>query len=818
MFIRRIIISCTLFIFSTFVIRGEDFSHSYMYWVNSIKEPGERLFAIETSCYNLVFDYNKLDFHSFGFAGDSVLSKPHLSFGVETTGFLTPCNQSSGRTEDCQLIHTGRYLQHRFMNWIPGLSGCDPYHSGLDIMAFHDRLSITLNLLPMMDLRSNSAVINLDVPEEYTLKYKDKTYVVYQNPQTGKGFVLMNASEEADFLVDGQTVKSRYVSSNNFKRNQNINFGLIIYPLQSVDSAYEGVIEQERNPVQITANQYQPVDTILSVQYEPEKGWHRINLRNDIFNDPEKDNDRMERIIFEVENKSTSETLVRLNFSKEGNVFGITGISGIIRDLDGFPTGIPVQLSKNWHTIDYNQYDSQRYRGPWYHGIVELVIPAKSKKKYEYTSVNAMWGGLPAVSHAQLCLVGWGQNQQWDQSAIGAWGESICYEPDLDQASAPVLDIRPLFVLAPDGQKWSWTGNVGGADFFNLKLKGKGRAWHTSMRTTYKRNCPNLTEVVYAGHMLDHTIDFSYATTICRSDDYVRGIYKIRMDVRKDIEFDRLDFVQMAASTYHYSTPNKLAVGNENGLIQEWISLNFPNKEAVYGPSNVCKGEIPWFSFADTELSDDQKTRFKGGNRGMVLRKWKARLDGKEDVSPYWQECPAVDGTHGPRNSYIAITSPVDCHWLRRGDYVEAEVEMLIFPLCQEDYYGTDNIFSTCLNNKTNWELVLREAVGNTLKIQSKVGETKRNYPVEIEAKDDVAEFTLQGGVGYIPLTIKGISGYKKPVLMERIQDKWIQINQEKYGNDYWQVDRVEDGTYEFTFNIKSSNDKRKRYFKFQLM
>ena len=56
------------------------------------------------------------------------------------------------------------------------------------------------------------------------------------------------------------------------------------------------------------------------------------------------------------------------------------------------------------------------------------------------------WGGVPAASHAQLCLIGWGWNQRWDQAAIGSWGESICYEPEGIQVRCMIDDVRPLMV------------------------------------------------------------------------------------------------------------------------------------------------------------------------------------------------------------------------------------------------------------------------------------------------------------------------------------------------------------------------------------
>ena len=809
-------------VFSCHITNGQSYNHTYMWWVNSVKESEPHLFAVETSQFKFVFDYDRLNFTSFSFTNEKLEDElvPQLSFGIETAGVLFPCTQSSGRTEDCQLIHSGRFLQHRYINWIPGLTGCDPHHSGLDIAVYGDRLLLMLQLLPSVNLRANTAVVNFIVPSEYKLSKKSTTSALYKNSRTGNGFVIMKTPESTMLDINGQQVTAKYVSSEKLKAGEKVKLGLIIYPIQQIDRKQDEVVVQESSPVVVKAHQLLPLDTTLKVQYEPDMGWYRIELRNDAVGENfQKDNQRMEQVVFSVENTDDIEKRVRLNFSKEKEVFGITGISAIIRDMEGFPTGIPVQLSKNWHTVDFNQYDAHRYRGPWYHGITELVIPPKSTVKYEYVSVNAFWGNIPAVSHAQLCLVGWGQNQQWDQSAMGAWGESVCYEPDLDQAGAPVLDIRPLYVVSPQGDKGKWTGNVGGADFFNLTKEDGRRAWHTSVKTEYKRNCPNLTEVVYSGHMLNHKIDFSYVTTIFRSDDYLRGIYKLRMDVNEKVVFNRLDLIQMAAATYHYSFSRHLATGNKKGLLQEWEALNAPDKEMDYfGKLTACSGQMPWFSFSDSQLSPEQQGHFKGGNRGMILRKWNAKINGQENMPPYWQELPSVTGTHGPKSSIISITLSEDCHSLQQGDFIEAEIELLVFPVERKDYYGTDFQFAQYLENREPWELVWRESVNNDLEINGIKGDVLHSYPIVIKSECDTAVFSVKGGIGYLPLTITGLSHYKRPVLLEKTGGDWKPIVQESYGNDYWQVDTNIDSTYQITYNIKSGDKSMKRrYFKFIL-
>lgn len=66
-------------------------------------------------------------------------------------------------------------------------------------------------------------------------------------------------------------------------------------------------------------------------------------------------NEAIERVKLVLTNSTDHEQVARLVFEKTARGFRqrigspITGVSAILRDKDGNPTGIPVQLSKNWH-------------------------------------------------------------------------------------------------------------------------------------------------------------------------------------------------------------------------------------------------------------------------------------------------------------------------------------------------------------------------------------------------------------------------------------------------------------------------------------
>jgi hypothetical protein len=809
-----------------------------MWWVHSIKENNPLMFAIKTGQYAFVFDYETLNFTNFLIEREDrsyheVLKlrtdelfdkteKPNLSFGIETDGRLHSCRASSLRTEDCQLVHSGRFLQHRFINWIPELTGCDPHHSGLDIVAWSDRLSVTLRITPSVNLRSNSIVMHFTVPDGYREIPSDNGFKMYRHKENESGYI-MKVSDGAQMSVSGNTVTARLISSAKFRKGEQVQAGLVIYPVADVRAALPGVIRQETVPATITAQQIQPVDSTLCTGYDSVTGWHTVELRNDVTGDIETDNRRMERVPFVIENTSPYMQTVRLNFVKKGEIHGITGISGMLRDSEGYPSGISMQLSKNWHKVDFNDYGDHLYGGPWYHGITVLNVPAESKVELEYTGVNALWGGVPAASHAQLCLVGWSHNQQWDEAAIGAWGESICYEPDMDQASAPVLDMRPLLTVNILRRQWGWTGNVGGADFFNLRKTDGKRAWHTAMKTHYRRYCPNLTEVTYAGEMLGGKASFRYTASTGRSDDMTRGIYHIRMDVHDHIEFDELNIFQMGAPTYNYALSKKMAWGNEHGLVREWETAR---KDAA-GDRELFAGRVPWMCFYDSHISERQQAkRYIGADRGFVVRSWQLRINGREDIPLYLQEQGSTEenrGLLGATGSIAALTLPEDCGSLSAGDYIEAVIEVFIVPLSADDYYGQNRRLQKILKEGAGtWLPAFREAEGNNISVKMRKGRVEQHYPVVIAAEDNRVQFTLTGGAGFVPVVVRALSTYRAPVLYEKTRDGWEKVDQSQYGNDFWQMDfDPVSGTWECIYNLNMDMPETasgEREFKFELV
>ena len=91
----------------------------------------------------------------------------------------------------------------------------------------------------------------------------------------------------------------------------------------------------------------------LTVTYDVARGWHQIVLTSDQWGEQQKgQNDRLERASLTLSNPTDRVRALRLFFDRESAVQGTTGVTPILRDTGGNPTGIPVQVSKMWPKSD----------------------------------------------------------------------------------------------------------------------------------------------------------------------------------------------------------------------------------------------------------------------------------------------------------------------------------------------------------------------------------------------------------------------------------------------------------------------------------
>ena len=99
-------------------------------------------------------------------------------------------------------------------------------------------------------------------------------------------------------------------------------------------------------------------------------------------------------------------------------------------------------------------------------------------------------------------------------------------------------------------------------------------------------------------------------------------------------------------------------------------------------------------------------------------------------------------------------------------------------------------------------------AEGNHYEVTMHTGSLERLYPVSIASSAGAiaGEFTIEGGLGYLPVSFTGLSrhdGWR----LERLNGAvWERIDQSVIGSDYWQsAYRQDAGGYSLTFNVEGS-------------
>lgn len=545
----------------------------------------------------------------------------------------------------------------------------------------------------------------------------------------------------------------------------------------------------------------------LTVTFDETLGCHRLALPETPWSNaqgtyyPVEHLDRLDRWRFTAENPGDHETLCRLVFTQERHL-PITGFTPMLCDSNGAPTGIAVQISKNWHSRP--EKGRLHHEGPWFHGCALLRLPPRSRQTLTFQMVYARYGGVPAASHAQLSLIGWGHNQFWDQCALGSFGESICYEPGRVQRRCFITDVRPLMTLSRGGGPWSWAENCGGGDFLLwIGDDGQYRDFRGT-RAEYRAQGPCLTDVGYVEETADGAIGARMDVAVARSDDYLRAFHHVRYDVRQPVRWQRLAFFQMGADFYNDTPSRRVVVGDATGLREEWAPAMAKD---VYDRRAVpLTGNAPWVSVHGLER-DSLRKGAAAASRGLIVRSWKARLGGRLAPVPHLATY-ATEWHRGWFRTVVELAPPPGVTALQPGDYVEANLEFVVLPAGAAAYYGPNEKFREVLaKDADTWRLVHREAAGNALRVRARRGSVQQTYPLRIRsAADGTAEFEVSGGVGYVPVTFTGLrDGRPRTLLMDGAP-----LNQEVHGNDFWQTDY--DATrrmWQMTFNIALSPDRR---------
>ena len=476
-----------------------------------------------------------------------------------------------------------------------------------------------------------------------------------------------------------------------------------------------------------------------------------------------------------------------------GRPANITGLCPILCDEDGTPTGIPVQLSKNWHYRELGAY-LRAY----------TMLPASpGTSRYKLRIAYGFYGTLPSASHAQLSLVGWGRNGRWDQLAIGCWGETMCLDMDMSATDIAITDVRMLMTRnGPKGKKWSWTDAGWGGDWLGVHDARGNKLAFTEMKTAYLSHGPCLTEVRYNGCYGPHReVDVAATVRTLRTDDYARTFHTLDYRFRRKLSAEQAWLFKMGR-TGKLVTP-RIAYGNGAGLIAEQnVPLNLKPGELFVDKVELSP-EGPWWIAFPGAIHISGKN-WGTGSRALVIRSYRASFDGKMQSHPTISMPVHKVQKDGRCDLDLLLVPPEGVNQFKPGDKVEMDLEWITVPRVADDYYGPNEAFRTHLAlNPRSWKTVYREAKGNDLSVTVEGGVLTDTYPIIIQASQPEVTVDIRGGVGAVPIRFDKLESASGYVLYQDVDGRLVPLGQSVHGNDYWQtVYDAGSNTCQMSFNL----------------
>lgn len=518
------------------------------------------------------------------------------------------------------------------------------------------------------------------------------------------------------------------------------------------------------------------------------------------------------RHLIEVESGSLHELSLPLAFfSSPAASLNITGGAAILRDLGGEPIGVPVQISKNWHDGANN----------FYHFYAQPTFRGGGSRSMELTITSSRWGqDAYAASHAQLSLIGYySAGGHWDESALGCFGESITYDPDVTLGRSMLDDVRPFLVQTT--QRWTWTGNVGGADFLRYTQAGNPQTLQrlSRVRSVYHQYGPNLTEVTYSGISADEKILGSITSHLGRTDDLVRNYYHFDYQFLEDVAYDRFALFQVAADRYADNGYTRYAYRDEFGLT---VDQAVNTQSATGYEDDSHRGlslfrEAPWVMLYHNTKADGNLPELYA-DLGFVVREYRAEIGDAVLTTPYINVSRTNNGI--PQTSFeLGIPFEEGSPWcgeaclgltqmIPAGSRIRATVEYLVIPADKNRYYGVNNHLSDLpAEDYRTTAMIEHLSGGNSYGVTVHTGSLERQYPLLITAVEGAlaAEVSIEGGLGYLPLSFSGLTRYDGWRLERLNETVWEQVDQSVIGNDFWQSLYHQETGYTLTFNVKTA-------------
>ena len=465
----------------------------------------------------------------------------------------------------------------------------------------------------------------------------------------------------------------------------------------------------------------------------------------------------------------------------------ITGLVPLLCHVDGTPTGIPVQTSKNWHHGSYLRAST-------------LVPVTKGNNRYRLRIVYGYYGSLPSASHAQLSLIGWGRNQRWDQLALMCGGEMITFDVDMSATDVAVCDVRlPFGRNGKGGAPWCWTDAGWGGDWLGVSDTAGKKLTFTGMKAATVAHGPCLTNALYHGsYGTDRSVEVDAHIQVPRTDDYGRTFQKLKYAFKQNVSAANSYLLKRHAGAFDGS----IAYGNADGLLAEVPVTAATKSGDLLVPPTKLTGPGPWW-IAFPKRSRRGAPNWGFGSVSLVIRNYQATFGGKDFSDPYFQT-RVTKVEDGEAKIETWVVSPPEISTFQAGDEVMLDTEWVHLHRNADDYCGTNAAYRQHLEaHPQSWQTTWREVQENSPSIRVEGGRLLEHLPVIVQAEQPTVTVHVTGGVGFLPIRFEGLKTSTGFTLSERMNGSDKLLNQSAHGNDFWQTDYdAKKATYSVSFNL----------------
>jgi hypothetical protein len=804
-------------------------TYNYTFWDTNFMTAGvsTRKFSNQTSSYNLSINYNTLNINSLTINTQNTLPSAAFKESVATTfpnpqsGNIdykivqngTPLYEKTKSPTKLgvkigQLVNYGTWCNRRVVDSLNFTNNPSVYgaFTGIEFTNWHNRFKITFHLKPRVTITNAQLQLSVELPTAYATLFNTGNIYGFAKSASGEGFAVKGGATSNSTAVNGNTLLVK-TAAKDLLANTSYEVSVIFYAVKNNFSKVYASTPDDLEETTITIQQTLPDNkTNVPAFYDQDEGMYVIDVPNYNMGYGNCANvDLLQNIKIQLKNSQMTDKRVRFCF-RQVSPKNVVGFSSMLRNPNGDPTGIPLQISKNWH----GKVTDKLYSGTWIKEYAELIVPANSTFNFDYTRSGAKWGTVYGAFSHQLCVVGADVPRGgWLQAGLGGFAENITHSPDYEYGKANICDYRPFLTTnaayGGKSKECNWTGNVGGMDMWIYENNNATRIYQSQVKTRFNKYGPNLSETSVSAFSSDNKLKLDYTFYLNRSDDYTRVFYKLKIKALQATSFSRFDIFQLGSDTYNLLKAQSLAYGNSTGLVSEFTPTNDTSND--YTTTAIAlTGSTPWIWAGDGKYTRKYGTDAIETNNGLIIRSYTASFDGKANNTPYFRERVSSKGSAdaGQNPTSYCLVTPPNVTRFAVGDSIEVLLETCILPKQVIDYYGPNNNFHKALEQFGNtWELLYREAKGNTIVATSPVNTINNSYPLTVKTINNSAIVSINGGKGYIPVVFSGLTSVTCPKLWRANNNAWELVDQSNKGNDFWQAEfNVETGLFDLIYNV----------------